>query len=51
MIDVSKWEQSTDEQKLQLCESVVNNANEKAISKEDYILMFKFLLEKVQGEH
>ena len=50
MIDVNKWEQATDEQKMKMCESIVDNANEKAISKEDYILMFKFLLKKVQGE-
>lgn len=50
MIDVNKWEQATDEQKMKMCESIVDGANEKAISKEDYILMFKFLLKKVQGE-
>lgn len=47
MIDVNKWEKATNEQKLQMCQSIADNANEKAISKEDYILMFRFLLSQV----
>ena len=49
VIDVEKWEQITDEQKMQMCEALAKNVNERAISKEDYILMFKFLMTKVQG--
>lgn len=51
MIDVNKWEQTTDEQKLQMCVSVRKNINEKTVSKDDWKLMFDFLLDKVvQGE-
>ena len=47
MIDIEKWNHSTEEQKLQRCQSLADGANEKAISKDDYILMFKYLLSKV----
>lgn len=49
MIDLEKWEQSTDEQKLQMCKSVKENVNLKTITKNDWQLMFEFLLQKVQG--
>lgn len=50
MIDLNKWQAATDEQKMQMCKALADGANEKAISKDDYILMFRFLLQKVQGE-
>lgn len=50
MIDLNKWQASTDEQKMQMCQALADGANEKAISKDDYILMFRFLLQKVQGQ-
>jgi hypothetical protein len=50
MIDLEKWEQATEEQKIQTCVSLAEIANEKAISKDDYILMFRFLLKKVQDD-
>lgn len=50
MIDAEKWEQSTDEQKLQMCEAVQGGINTNAVSKADWKLMFEFLLDKVQGE-
>jgi hypothetical protein len=51
MIDVNRWEQSTDEQKMQMCKAVNENINANSVSKDDWKLMFEFLLEKVQGEH
>lgn len=51
MIDKAKWEQSTDEQKLQMCNAVNENINANAVSKDDWKLLFEFLLKKVQGEH
>lgn len=50
MIDPIKWEQATDEQKLQTCVTVDENININVVSKNDWLLMFKFLLEKVQGK-
>lgn len=50
MIDNEKWQKASDEQKMQMCVSIRDGANEKAISKDDYITMFKFLLEYVQGK-
>ncbi len=50
MIDKDKWNGGSDEQKMQMCQAISDGANEKAISKEDYILMFRFLLSKVQGK-
>jgi len=50
MIDLNKWEQATAEQKLQMCQSVADNANERAISKDDYILMFRFLLSMIDKQ-
>ena len=50
MLDVTKWEQMTDEQKLQLCQSVREGVNIITVSKNDWKLMFDFLLSKVQGE-
>ena len=47
MIDPVKWEQMTEEQKLQLCESVKEGVNVNAITKTDWKLMFEFLLVKV----
>lgn len=49
MIDSEKWKKSTNEQKLQMCQSLAAYANERAISKDDYIMMFKFLLSIVKG--
>ncbi len=48
MIDVEKWNKADDKQKLQMCESIAEGANERAISKDDWILMFKFLLSQVR---
>ena len=50
MIDFKKWEQSTDEQKMQTCKAVSENINVGSITKADWKLMFDFLLEKVRGE-
>ena len=49
MIEKEKWEQMTDEQKLHLCESVDNGVNANAVTKIDWEIMFKFLLNKVKG--
>lgn len=49
MIDVTKWEQMTDEQKLQMCKSINEGVNVRAVSKDDWKLMFEYLLAKVQG--
>ena len=49
MIDSMKWEQMTDEQKLQMCKSVKEGFNTNTVSKADWKLMFEFLLDKVQG--
>ena len=49
MIDILKWEQMTDEQKLLMCKSVNEGININAVTKADWKLMFEFLLEKVQG--
>jgi hypothetical protein len=50
MIDVEKWNQATDEQKLQMCKSVKESVKVNTVTKDDWNLMFEFLLEKVQGE-
>lgn len=49
MIDVEKWEQMNDEQKLQLCNSIKEGVSVRSINKDDWKLMFDFLMEKVQG--
>lgn len=49
MIDVNKWEQMTDEQKLQMCNSIKEGVNVRTVTKEDWKLVFEFLLDKVQG--
>ena len=49
MIDPMKWEQMTDEQKLQLCKAISEGVNIRAVSKDDWKLMFEFLMAKVQG--
>lgn len=49
MIASSKWDKMTDEQKLMLCESVKKGADVNSITKQDWKLMFDFLLNKVQG--
>ena len=49
MIDPMKWEQMTDEQKLQMCKSIKEGANIRTVTKNDWKLMFEFLLDKVQG--
>lgn len=49
MINKEKWEQMTDEQKLQLCVTMDSGVNVRNITKDDWYLMFKFLLETVQG--
>lgn len=49
MIDVEKWEQMNDEQKLQLCNSIKDGVSVRSISKDDWKLMFDFLMTKVQG--
>lgn len=47
MIDVSKWDNMSDEQKLQMCNSIKEGVNVNAISKSDWKLMFEFLLDKI----
>jgi hypothetical protein len=49
MIDVEKWNQASDEQKLQTCVTIHENVSVKSVTKDDWLLMFKFLIEKVQG--
>lgn len=49
MIDSTKWEQMTDEQKLQMCKSINEGVNVNAITKADWKLMFEYLLDRVQG--
>lgn len=49
MIDSKKWETSSDEQKMQMCKAVHESVNTTTVSKEDWKLMFEFLLKKVQG--
>ena len=51
MIDAEKWNNATDEQKLQMCKTVKESVSTNVVSKADWKLMFEFLLEKVQGEH
>ena len=46
MIDPVKWEQMTDEQKLQMCKSISEGVNINTITKADWKLMFDFLLDK-----
>ena len=46
MIDPMKWEQMTDEQKLQMCKSIREGVNIRTVTKEDWKLMFEFLLDK-----
>lgn len=46
MIDPVKWEQMTDEQKLQMCKSINEGVNVNTITKADWKLMFEFLLDK-----
>ena len=50
MIDPNKWNSMTDEQRLQMCKSIDEGININTVSKSDWYIMFKFLLEKVQGE-
>ena len=47
MIDSTKWEQMTDEQKLQMCKSINEGVNINTVTKGDWKLMFEFLLDKV----
>lgn len=49
MISPEKWEQMTDEQKLQLCKSVDNGIKINSVTKDDWKIMFDFLLNKVTG--
>ena len=50
MIDPMKWEQMTDEQKLQMCNAIKEGVNIRTVTKDDWKLMFDFLLNKaVQG--
>ena len=46
MIDKEKWEQMTDEGKLNICKSVSEGVNVNAVTKTDWKLMFDFLLDK-----
>ena len=50
MIDSTKWEQMTDEQKLQMCNAIKEGVNVNTITKADWKLMFDFLLDRVQGK-
>lgn len=47
MIDPTKWEQMSEEQKLQMCKSVNSAVKIGAVTKEDWKIMFDFLLNKV----
>ena len=47
MIDKLKWEQMNDTQKLQMCKSINEGANVRTITKDDWKLMFDFLLNRV----
>lgn len=49
MIDKEKWNTSNDTEKMKMCQAIRQGASEKAISKDDYILMFNFLLEQCSG--
>ena len=49
MIYKEKWTAANEKEKMQICHAVKQGANERAISKEDYILMFNFLLEQCSG--
>lgn len=49
MIDGKKWEQMSDEQKLQFCISVDDGMHFMDVTKSDWLLMFEFLLEKARG--
>lgn len=49
MIDAEKWEQATDEQKLQMCRSVKENIKMDSVTKSDWKLMFEFLLGMVDS--
>lgn len=49
MIDKEKWEQSDDQQKLAICKTLRDGANENTISKDDYNMMWKFLLDFIEN--
>ena len=50
MIDVVKWERMNDEQKLQLCKSIKEGIDLKIVVRDDWQLIFEFLLKKVLGK-
>lgn len=50
MIDKEKWKQSDDQQKLAICKTLRDGANERTISKDDYNMMWHFLLEYIEKQ-
>lgn len=50
MIDLEKWKKLDDEKKFEACKTMLEVANEKATSKDDWILMCRFLLTKIGTE-
>ena len=50
MIDKEKWEQSDDQQKLSICKTLRDGANERTISKDDYNIMWHFLLDYIEKQ-
>lgn len=49
MIDKEKWENSDDAKKLEICNSFKDGANERALSKDDYNIMWSFLLDYINN--
>lgn len=50
MIDLEKWKKLDDEKKFETCRALSEVANEKATSKDDWILMCRFLLTKISNQ-
>ena len=50
MIDSEKWKKLDDEKKIEACRTILEVANEKVISRDDWILMCRFLLTKISSQ-
>lgn len=49
MLDNEKWKKADDQQKLAICKTLRDGANENTISKDDYNMMWKFLLDFIDN--
>lgn len=50
MLDKEKWDQSDNQQKLKICYSLEDGANERTLSKDDYNMMWHFLLNYIKNK-